>query len=145
MDPILIVGLNGEDIGVGKDSHLASEFDLTDRVRPGTNTLTLRVVKWSDATYIEDRDQWWHGGLSRPVYLYATGPVYLADVRVAAGLANDLTTGTLDLTVKVGFPGAELAPGHVVFQQASGPVARRSMPRSGASTQSCLNLTPCPA
>ena len=41
--------LNGDEIGTGKDSHLASEFDLTDRLRPGSNTLTLRVVKWSDA------------------------------------------------------------------------------------------------
>ena len=28
-ESVLIVGLNGEEIGVGKDSHLASEFDLT--------------------------------------------------------------------------------------------------------------------
>ena len=41
--------------------------------RPGTNTLTLRVVKWSDATYVEDQDQWWHGGITRSVFLYATG------------------------------------------------------------------------
>ena len=41
--------------------------------RPGTNTLTLRVVKWSDATFVEDQDQWWHGGITRSVFLYATG------------------------------------------------------------------------
>ena len=71
-ESVLIVSLNGEEIGVGKDSHLASEFDITDRLEPGANTLTLRVVKWSDSTYVEDQDQWWHGGISRPVYLYAT-------------------------------------------------------------------------
>jgi Beta-galactosidase/beta-glucuronidase len=113
-ESVLIVSLNGEPVGVGKDSHLASEFDLTERLRPGANTLTLRVVKWSDATYVEDQDQWWHGGITRSVFLYATGPVYLADVRVAAGLADDLATGTLDLTVTVGFPGDDLPPGHVV-------------------------------
>ena len=113
-ESVLIVSLNGEPVGVGKDSHLASEFDLTGRLRPGSNTLTLRVVKWSDATYVEDQDQWWHGGITRPVFLYSTGPVHLADVRVAAGLADDLMTGTLDLTVTVGFPGHDLAPGHVV-------------------------------
>ena len=64
-ESVLIVSLNGETVGVGKDSHLASEFDLTDRLRTGANTLTLRVVKWSDATYIEDQDQWWHGGVTR--------------------------------------------------------------------------------
>jgi hypothetical protein len=69
-ESVLLVSLNGDEFGVGKDSHLASEFDLTDRLRPGANRLTLRVVKWSDATYVEDQDQWWHGGIS--VFLYAT-------------------------------------------------------------------------
>ena len=110
-ESVLLVSLNGDEFGVGKDSHLASEFDLTDRLRPGANTLTLRVVKWSDATYVEDQDQWWHGGITRSVFLYATRDVYLADVRVDAGLADDLTTGTLDLAVTLGFPGRELPPG----------------------------------
>ena len=44
-----------------------------------------RVVKWSDATYVEDQDQWWHGGISRPVFLYATRDVHLADIRADAG------------------------------------------------------------
>src|SRR5439155_6741585 len=94
-ESVLIVALNGSEVGIGKDSHLASEFDLTDHLRPGSNTLRLTVVKWSDATYVEDQDQWWHGGISRSVFLYATGPVYLADVRATAGIAADLSTGTL--------------------------------------------------
>ena len=110
-ESVLIVELNGEEVGVGKDAHLASEFDLTGRLRPGPNTLRLRVVKWSDATFVEDQDEWWHGGITRSVFLYATEPVHLADIRVDAGLADDLTTGTFDLAVTVGFPGDELPPG----------------------------------
>jgi beta-galactosidase len=113
-ESVLIVDLNGEEIGIGKDSHLASEFDLTGRLRPGANRLTLRVVKWSDASYIEDQDQWWHGGITRPVFLYATNHVHLADVRADTGLAGNLTTGTLDLTVTIGYPGHELSPGWTV-------------------------------
>jgi beta-galactosidase len=113
-ESVLIVRLNGEEVGVGKDSHLASEFDLTGRLRPGPNTLDLRVVKWSDATYVEDQDQWWHGGITRSVFLYATGQVHIADVRIDAGLADDLTTGTLDLAVSVGFPERELPSGWAV-------------------------------
>ncbi len=123
-ESVLLVSLNGEEIGVGKDSHLASEFDLTDRLRPGANTLTLWVVKWSDATYVEDQDQWWHGGITRPVFLYATRHVHLADVRATAGLADDLTTGTLDLTVTVGFPGDELPTGWTV-EAAIGGIDRK--------------------
>lgn len=42
-------------------------------LRHGSNTLRLTVVKWSDATFVEDQDQWWHGGITRSVYLYVTG------------------------------------------------------------------------
>jgi beta-galactosidase len=113
-ESVLIVELNGSQIGIGKDSHLASEFELTHHLRPASNTLRLTVVKWSDATYVEDQDQWWHGGISRSVVLYATGPVYLADVKAIAGLAEDHTTGTLNLAVRVGLPGGELEPGWTV-------------------------------
>ena len=109
-ESVLIVRVNDAEVGLSKDSHLAAEFDVSSVVRPGPNTITLRVIKWSDATYIEDQDQWWHGGITRSVYLYATEPVYLADVRAIGGLADDLRTGTLDLQVRVGFAG-DPAPG----------------------------------
>ncbi len=126
-ESVLIVSLNGEEIGVGKDSHLASEFDLSGRLRAGPNTLRLRVVKWSDATYVEDQDQWWHGGITRSVFLYDTRDVYLADVRVDAGLADDLTTGTLDLAITTGFPGDEMPPGWTVEARLDGvPEALRT-------------------
>ena len=113
-ESVLIVSVNGADVGVGKDAHLASEFDVTAHLRPGPNTVRLRVVKWSDATYVEDQDQWWHGGISRSVFLYATDDVYLADIKAIAGLSDDLATGTLDLTIELGFaqPGAQ--PGWTV-------------------------------
>ncbi|MHB8460018.1 MAG: glycoside hydrolase family 2 TIM barrel-domain containing protein [Candidatus Limnocylindrales bacterium] len=110
-ESLLVVTLNGRDVGLSKDSHLAAEFDVSDRVRPGRNTLRLRVVKWSDATFIEDQDQWWHGGITRSVYLYATAPVHLADLAVTTGLADDLATGTIDVRAVVGFPGGRAEPG----------------------------------
>jgi beta-galactosidase len=110
-ESVLIVELNGRELGISKDSHLAAEFDVTDAVRPGDNAIRLTVVKWSDATYVEDQDQWWHGGLTRSVFLYATGPVYIADIRAMGGLADDHSTGTLQLDVRVGFEGVDPAPG----------------------------------
>ncbi len=106
-ESVLIASVNGREIGVSKDSHLAAEFDVTSAVRPGKNDISLRVVKWSDATFIEDQDQWWHGGITRSVFLYATPRVHFADVRVNAGLADDLRTGTFELLADVDFGGAE--------------------------------------
>ncbi len=106
-ESVLIVEINGQELGISKDSHLAAEFDVTDAVVPGDNSVRLTVVKWSDATYVEDQDQWWHGGLTRSVFLYATGRVFIADIRSIGGLAEDLSTGTLQLDVRVGFEGVD--------------------------------------
>lgn len=103
-ESVLAVYVNGRFAGMGKDSRLPSEFDITELVAPGApNVLAAVVIKWSDATFIEDQDQWWMGGLHREVYLYATGPVYLADVFAVAGLEDDYQTGRLKVTVKAGF------------------------------------------
>jgi len=113
-ESVLIASVNGHEVGISKDSHLAAEFEVTDLVGRVQNTISLRVVKWSDATYIEDQDQWWHGGITRSVYLYATPRVHLADLRVNAGLTDDLATGTFELLADVDFGGAEPEPGWTV-------------------------------
>lgn len=103
-ESLLYVFVNGRRVGLSKDSRLPSEFDITPFVTPGTNHLTAVVVKWSDATFIEDQDQWWMGGLHREVYLYATEPVHLADVFAVGQLENDYRDGRLHLTVRTAFP-----------------------------------------
>jgi beta-galactosidase len=105
-ESVLYVWVNGQPVGMGKDSRLPQEFDVTDFIRPGTdNLLACAVVKWSDASFIEDQDHWWMGGLHRDVRLYCTAPTYLADVFAEAGLDDDLRDGRLKLTARLGFTG----------------------------------------
>jgi len=88
-ESVVDVWLDGHHIGMGKDSRLPSEFDLTAAVRPGRDhVLACRVVRWSDASYIEDQDQWWMAGLHRSVSLVATGRTWIDDVKVTATLAD---------------------------------------------------------
>jgi beta-galactosidase len=82
----LFVELNGEPLGIHKDSRTPAEFDVTDRLEDD-NELVCAVVQWSDASFVEDQDQWWHGGLPRDVFLYATPREYIADV-FARGYAD---------------------------------------------------------
>lgn len=90
-ESVLLVHVGGRPVGVSKDSHLAAEFDVSGVLRPGRRaTVRLTVVKWSDASHIEDQDQWWHGGITRRVLLYATDPLYLADMTVRAPLSGEL-------------------------------------------------------
>ncbi len=113
-ESLLVVHVNGQLVGVSKDSHLAAEFDVTRVVRTGSNVIRLRVVKWSDASYIEDQDQWWHGGVTRSVYIYRTPTTYLRDVGVQAGLADVGRTGTLRLDITVSSTVERLGEGWTV-------------------------------
>ncbi len=65
--------------------------------------LALVVVRWSDATYLEDQDHWHHAGLHRDVVLYATPPVHIADVHAIADF--DTANGDGELTVQVAVGG----------------------------------------
>ena len=104
-ESVLYVYVNGQPVGLSKDSRLPSEFDITPFARVGEkNLIAAVVIKWSDATYIEDQDQWWMGGLHREVYAYSTAPVYLADIFAKGSLENGYRDGRFQLSARIGFP-----------------------------------------
>ncbi|RKR76539.1 glycoside hydrolase family 2 TIM barrel-domain containing protein [Frondihabitans australicus] len=74
------VWLNGEEVGTGSGSRLQQEFDVTGLLRPGRNTIAVRVHQWSAASYVEDQDQWYLPGIFRPVTLLARPAGGLDDV-----------------------------------------------------------------
>jgi beta-galactosidase len=100
----LAVLVNGRLVGLSKDSRLAAEFDVTPFVSVGTddNVLCCVVVKWSDASHLEDQAHWWHGGLPREVLLRsAPAPARIGDVKAIGGMSDDLADGVLDVRVEV--------------------------------------------
>ncbi|MCW5549831.1 MAG: DUF4981 domain-containing protein [Opitutaceae bacterium] len=104
-ESVLCVWVDGRPVGLAKDTRLPSEFDLTPYVKAGaTHKLAAVVIKWSDASFVEDQDQWWMGGIHREVYLYSQADHYLEDVFVRGDLDADLCTGHLRVDVKVGAP-----------------------------------------
>jgi beta-galactosidase len=104
-ESVLYVYVNGLAAGLSKDSRLPSEFDISRLLMFGQKNLVVAVVvKWSDASFIEDQDQWWMGGLHREVYVYSTAPVHIADVFAVGSLENNYTDGRLQLKAKIGFP-----------------------------------------
>ena len=100
-ESVALIYINGVEVGLTKDSRLAAEFDVTNFVKSGNNVVRIDVTKWSDATFIEDQDQWWHGGITRSVKLYATNKVFIEKFAVIAGLEKDLTTGTLNVRAQI--------------------------------------------
>jgi len=101
-ESVALVYINGQEVGLSKDSRLAAEFDVTQFVQSGNNVVRIDVTKWSDATFIEDQDQWWHGGITRSIKLYATNKVFIERFKSVAGLEKDGTTGTLSIEADLG-------------------------------------------
>jgi beta-galactosidase len=101
-ESVALVYINGQEVGLTKDSRLAAEFDVTQFVGNGNNVVRIDVTKWSDATFIEDQDQWWHGGITRSIKLYATNKVFIEKFKSVAGLEKDGSTGTLSIEADLG-------------------------------------------
>lgn len=94
VDSAFHLWVNGQPVGFSKGSRLPAEFDITPVVRPGRNELAVRVVQWSDGTYLEDQDMWWLSGIFREVYLLARPAVHLLDVQVLAPASGELRIHT---------------------------------------------------
>ena len=69
VDSCLYVWVNGTYVGYSQVSHASREFDITDLVKNGSNTLAVLVLKWCDGTYLEDQDKFRMSGIFRDVYL----------------------------------------------------------------------------
>jgi beta-galactosidase len=95
------VWINGCEVGYAEDSKLPSSFDVTPFVRPGENTLSVLVVKWSTSTYLEDQDYWHLAGITRSVRLVAKPRARLVDWRIEAMPARHDLSGTLKADVSV--------------------------------------------
>jgi beta-galactosidase len=116
-ESVVYVFVNGAPVGMGKDSRLPSELDVSAHLVDGENVVALAVVQWSDASWLEDQDQWWLPGLHRSVTLTSTPHAYLADVALRAGLRSAIRTepgakageGVLDAEVRVAFADAPRA------------------------------------
>ncbi|RIL01405.1 MAG: beta-galactosidase [Proteobacteria bacterium] len=104
-ESVVYVWVNGVAVGMGKDSRLPSEFDVTAHVAPGENAIALAVVQWSDATWLEDQDQWWLPGLHRSVTLTCTDRTWIADLALRAA-APERGEGVVEAELRVGFSGA---------------------------------------
>jgi beta-galactosidase len=102
-ESLCLVYVNGLFAGAGKDTRLPSEYDITPLLKTDEdNELLLKVVRYSDASYVEDQDQWWFGGLHRSVYLYSTEDVFIKDAEALPGGIDGDGVGRLSLGVTLG-------------------------------------------
>ena len=74
--------VNGAYVGYSQGSHLQAEFDITEFVVKGTNTVTAKVRKWCSGSYIEDQDFFRFNGIFRDVYVLSRPRGHVKDVKI---------------------------------------------------------------
>ena len=67
VDSCFYVWLNGDFVGYSQVSHSTSEFEVTQALDDGENTLVVLVLKWCDGSYLEDQDKFRMRGIFRDV------------------------------------------------------------------------------
>ena len=80
------IWVNGHQLGYNQGSKTPAEWDITDYVKEGENTVALEVYRWSAGAYLECQDMWRLSGIERDVYLYSTPRRFISDYKVTSSL-----------------------------------------------------------
>lgn len=95
---------NGVWVGYSQDSRLPAEFDLSNYLNSGQNTIAVMVIRWSDGSYLEDQDMWWLSGIFRGVTLLAKPKYCIEDVHITPDLDASYRNGSLDIQTRISAP-----------------------------------------
>ena len=85
----IYVWINGKKVGYSEGANNDAEFNITDYVRKGENTIAAEVYRWTDASYIEDQDMFRLSGIHRDVYVYAAPKLHVRDFFLKSEFNND--------------------------------------------------------
>ncbi len=100
VDSCFYVWVNGVFVGYSQVSHSTSEFDVTQNLREGENTLAVLVLKWCDGSYMEDQDKFRMSGIFRDVYLLRRPEEGIFDYFVKAQPSEDYKSGRVEISFK---------------------------------------------
>ncbi|MEA1886929.1 MAG: glycoside hydrolase family 2 TIM barrel-domain containing protein, partial [Bacteroidota bacterium] len=95
------VWINEQLVGYSQGSKTPAEFNITEYVKNGNNSVAVEVYRWCDGSYLEDQDFWRLSGIQRPVFLYARPTIKILDYFARAGLDENYEDGILDLDINV--------------------------------------------
>lgn len=99
VDSCFYLFVNNTYAGYSQVSHTTSEFDITDHLHAGKNTLAVVVLKWCDGSYLEDQDKFRYSGIFREVYLLYRDPVHVVDADIRTVLTEDFSAATVRLSL----------------------------------------------
>lgn len=97
VDSCFYVWINGSYVGYSQVSHMTSEFDVTDVLQDGTNTVAVLVMKWCDGSYLEDQDKFRMSGIFRDVYILKRSEQAISDYHIKTKIEDMLAKVELDV------------------------------------------------
>lgn len=93
--------VNGKEAGFSKLSMLPAEFDITSYLHPGSNCICAVVLRYSDATYLENQDMWALSGIYRDVELIHEPDFSLYDFHMQSHLNDTLSSAENNLWISI--------------------------------------------
>lgn len=104
--------VNGQEAGYSQGSMEPAEFRITPYLKDGQNQIALKVMKYSDGSYLEDQDMWRIAGIHRGIELYATPKIRIADFGVRTLLDKDYKDAELVIDPKLAVFDSERGTGY---------------------------------
>jgi beta-galactosidase len=95
------VWVNEQFAGYSEDSKTPAEFNITQFLKKGENSLAIEIFRWCDGSYLEDQDFWRMSGITRDIYLLARAEQQVQDFKVISGLDETYTDGIFSLSIDV--------------------------------------------
>lgn len=89
------VWINGQYIGYSQGSKLPAEFNISQALKTGKNTIALQVFRWTDGSYLECQDFWRISGIEREVFIYGQPKIRIQDFEVHSTLDGAYKDGEL--------------------------------------------------
>lgn len=131
VDSCYYVWLNGVFIGYHQVSHSTGEFDITEQLRDGENTLAVLVLQWCDGSYLEDQDKFRNSGIFRDVFILARPQNYIHDYFTTTQLRDNYKNA--DVNIKLTFAAEEIPVSYKLMTPCGCTVAEGTAEGSGIS------------
>lgn len=101
VESAMYIWINGHKVGYSQNSSSPAEFDITDYLAKGTNTIAVEVYRWCDGSYLEDQDMWRLSGIFRSVGIWQRPSVSINDYFIISELNEDMSDGTVILNLDI--------------------------------------------
>ena len=95
------VYVNGQEVGYSEDSKNPAEFLINNYLKPGKNSLVIKIFRWSTGSYLECQDFWRMSGIERDVFLFSQPKTHIKDFNVVSTLDDTYKNGIFKLNVDV--------------------------------------------